>query len=195
MHISRFVKAILYLAVTVLLLVLSASLQMAMHTEGGLENAYFRSSAYIFITAVACLGTAIYSYKAFTKRHSEHKADSLFFFLTGLLLTVSALGVLVFFGGLSSPFGQTGYTAANVNILLMTLIPLPFFIRGAVLAFSTHSESRAQRGGILLACGIVAAAYIAALAGGAMMRMVNYQTDSSYSAGAVNQADEDSQVA
>ncbi len=180
MKISRFLKTILYLVLTAILLGISTSLQLAFHRQESLAAAYFQSNLYLFIMAAACLGTAVYSYRAYTRRHREHAADSLFLLLLGIVLMVAAVLTMVSFGGLGEEFTKTGYTAANVNIVLMSALPLPFLIRAIVLAVSCGRHEPSRRTPALIACGVVAAAYVLCLALGGMMRMVRYDPQSPY---------------
>lgn len=180
MKISRYAKSLVYIIFTLIFLALSTYFQVAMH-KNGLENVYFKSDFYIFITAIACIGTAVYSYRSFTKRHREHAGDSLFLFIVGLALVAAAVFDIVNFGGLGDTFDVSGYTAANLNIVLMTVMPVPFFIRGLCLALSKREDNRTLRGAALAFCAFAAAAYILSIAFGGMMRMVNYSGSSSES--------------
>ena len=62
MNISRFAKSIAYLAAAALLLLLSVIFQVGMHSEGGPEASYFRSNTFLFVVAIGCIGTGVYSY-------------------------------------------------------------------------------------------------------------------------------------
>lgn len=181
MKISRFLKTILYLVLTAILLGVSTSLQLAFHRQEGLANAYFQSNLYLFIMAAVCLGTAVYSYRAYTRRHREHAVDSLFLLLIGIVLMIAAILTMVNFGGLDEEFTEAGCTAANVNIVLMSALPLPFLIRSIILAFSCGQYEPSRRTPALIACGVVTVAYVLCLALGGMMRMVRYEPASSYS--------------
>lgn len=180
MTISRYAKSIVYMMFALLFLALSTCFQVAMHKDG-LESVYFTSNLYLFVAAVACTGTAVYSYRSFTRRHREHAGDSLFLLIFGLLFLTAAVFNIVSFGGLGDTFTESGYTAANLNIVLMTAMPAPFCVRGWVLALSGREEKRSARGPALLVCAIVTAAYILSVAGGGMMRMVRYDGSSSES--------------
>lgn len=172
MKISRFVKSICYLCLTAVLLAVSTSVQLSMRREGGLESAYFMSNTYLFITAIVLLGTAVYSYRSYTRRHREHVRDSLFLLVMGLATMVAALVGWVGFGGLGEDFAETGYTAANLNVIVMTLLPLPPLIRAFLLAYSRENRRRRVS---LIACTIVAAVYAVIIAAGGMLRMVYYE--------------------
>lgn len=174
MTISRFAKSIAYLAAAALLLLLSVIFQVGMHNEGGPETSYFRSNTFLFVVAIACIGTGVYSYIGYVRRHREHALDSLFLLLIGLVLLVSCILVFLNFGGLIGSFDQEGYTAVNINIIVLTVLPLPFLIRGLVLAFSTREDSRARRLGVQIAALLIIAGFVLSLAVGGTMRTMQY---------------------
>jgi len=181
MHISRFAKTVTYLVATALLLALAGWFQVGFHADVGPEEAYFRANTVLFWIAVACLGTAVYSYRAYTRRHREHAVDSLLLLVTGGLLLIAETAVLLLFGGLTTPFGQSGYTATNLQMLLLAVLPLPFFIRTVVLAFGRREISRpAARRGVRIACVTLAIAMAGLLVFGGLLRFVHYEQPSSY---------------
>lgn len=174
MNISRFGKAVAYLAATALLTVISVLLQLGMHREGGLESSYFQSNMVLFLAGAACTGTAVYSYRAYSRRHREHVWDSLFLLIVGLIYLIASVVMFFLFGGLGNEFSEGGYTAANINIVLLTVLPLPFLLRGIVLAVSTREASAARRFGAGLAALLVTLGFLLCVAMGGMMRMVRY---------------------
>ena len=178
MNISRFGKMWAYLAVTVILTAISTGLQLGMHKEGGLEPSYFQSNMVLFLVGIACTGTAVYSYRSYSRRYREHIWDSLFLLIVGLIYLMASIVMFFLFGGLGNEFTQGGYDAANINIVLLTLLPVPFLIRGILLALSTR-EARASR---RLTAGIAALAvtvgFVACVALGGMLRMVRYTEES-----------------
>ena len=179
MRISRFLKSILYLVLALALTVVSLLLQRGFQDAETLSAAYFQSDLYLFVMAAACLGTAVYSYRAYTSRHREHASESLFLLLVGIVLMIAAVVAVVGFGGLGEEFTEIGYTAANVNIVLTSALPLPFLIRAYVLTGSCCRHEPSRRLPALIACGVVTLVYLLGLAAGGMMRMVHYQGPSS----------------
>ncbi|HJD24091.1 MAG TPA: hypothetical protein H9694_08100 [Firmicutes bacterium] len=174
MHISRFLKTVLYAALALVLTFVSTMLQLGFQSPDTLSGAYFQSDLYLFVAAAACLGTAVYSYRAYTSRHREHTSDSLFLLIVGIALMIAAVVTVVSFGGLGEEFTQTGYTAANVNILLMTALPLPFLIRAFVLAASCGRHEPSRRIPAVVVCGVATLALILSIALGGMMRLIHY---------------------
>ena len=174
MKISRFAKAIMYLVATVGLLAISVYFQVGMHRKDGLEASYFGSMIYMYILAATFVGTAIYSYASYTRRHREHRMDSLFVLFVGLAVMTAAITTFVCYGGLQETFTESGYTAANLNMILLTAVPVPFLIRSIVLACTTHENSRARRLGVQVAALLVAVVMGVLIATGSMMKMVRY---------------------
>ncbi len=183
MNISRFAKSIAYLTGAALLLLLSVVFQIGMHSEAGPETSYFQSNTFLFVVAVACIGTGVYSYIGYVRRHREHALDSLFLLLVGLVFLIASILVFLNFGGLAGSFAEEGYTAVNINIVLLTVLPVPFLIRGMVLAFSTREDSRARRMGVQIAALLITAGLVLSLALGGMMRMMRYDASAAASDG------------
>ena len=175
MNITRFAKAITYAVLTALLLVLSGCFQAAMHTQGGLEEGYFRSVTFLFVTAAALLGIGAYTLLSYTRRHKEHRGDSLLFLLIGLALMVLVVVLVLQFGGLEGEFDEAGHTAANVVIIALTVLPVPFWLRTLVLACTLRDGGKSRRAAMLAAAGLLLAAFVILSATGVTMRMVRYE--------------------
>ncbi|MDD3693619.1 MAG: hypothetical protein PHX02_06945 [Oscillospiraceae bacterium] len=182
MGVSRFVKAILYLAAAALLLAVSVYFQHSMRTQGGLEAAYFRSCTYLYLVSFAIAGIGLYSYLSYSRKHREYAADSIFLLLLGLTLIFLSILNIIKFGGLYAPFGNEGFFAANVNIIVLSLMPLPFFVRGFILAISKEQgkPGRLKRAALIISA-LTAAVYIAAAVSGGIFRLVYFDTDHSFS--------------
>lgn len=174
MKISKFAKSIVYLVAGVILLALSLWFQASLHGEDGLETHYFQSDAYLFILAAVFMGVGAYSYMAYTRRMKEHRGDSLFLFVTGLVLMAVAVSAIVMYGGLEGSFDESGYTAANFNIVILTLTPLPCLLRGAVLAIGAGRSNPAGRLVVLIITGVVLLAMLVLAFSGNLMQMAQY---------------------
>ena len=174
MKITRLAKGIAYLVGAVILTSISVAMQAAMHTEGSVEENYFRSDGVLFLLAATVLGIGVYSWLAYTRRHKEHQRDSLFLILTGLALMLLTIFVVVNYGGMEGTFDQSGHTAVNLNIVLLSALPLPFLIRAVVLAVGAGEENASGRKGLLIACGMVTAALLLLMFTGGLMKMTSY---------------------
>lgn len=174
MNISRFAKAVAYECLTALLLVVSAIFQTAMHTKGQMEEAYVRSNVLLFLAAAVLLGVGVYSLMSYTRRHRQHVWDSVFFLVIGFVFMVAAVMTIVNFGGLEGTFTESGYTAMNVNVVLLTALPAPFWIRSVILACSTREKSAGKRIGVLAGAVALAAAMAVLIGTGHMLKIEKY---------------------
>ena len=174
MRITRFAKSIVYLVFTTGLFLLSVFFTAGIHNAEHLEQNYFRSTSYLFILAAVLIGGAIYSYQAYTRKFREHAWDSLLLLVTGLVLMGIVLFIILYYGGLEGTFTESGYTAANVNLVVLAVLPLPFFVRTAVLALSLQEPRRGRRLGVQIACVVLLAGIIVAFALGGLLGMVRY---------------------
>ena len=174
MNISRFAKAIAYECLTALLLVKSVLFQAAMHTEGQMEEAYVRSNVLLFLTAAVLLGVGVYSLMSYTRRHRQHVWDSVFFLVIGFAFMIAAVMTIVNFGGLEGTFTESGYTAMNVNVVLLTALPVPFWVRSVILACSTREKSVGKRIGVQAGFVVLAVAMAVLIGTGHMMKIEKY---------------------
>lgn len=174
MRITRFAKAIVYECFTALLIVLSFVFQNGLQNPEQMEIAYSRSNWFLFITAAVLLGVGVYSLMSYTSRHREHILDSVFFIVIGVFYMVAAMIVFLTYGGLEGTFTQSGYTAANINLVLLSALPAPFLVRTIVLVFSTREKSVARRTVVQIVCGLLAAALVALILTGRYMHMLTY---------------------
>mgnify|MGYP000935704329 CR=1 FL=1 len=189
MCVSRFVKAILYLAAAALLLAVSVYFQGSMRTQGGLETAYFRSCTYLYLVSFIIAGIGLYSYLSYSRKHREYAADSIFLLLFGLTLIFLSVLIIFKFGGLYSPFNNEGFIAANVNIVALSLMPLPFFIRGFTLALSKEQGKPKLKRAALILSTLIAALYIVVAVSGGIFRLVYFDTDHSFSSAHIQHDD------
>lgn len=183
MNISRFAKAVAYECLTAILFLISVFSQAVLHHEDGPEAGYFRCGLILFIAASTLLGVGVYSMMAYTWRHREHILDSVFLLAVGIVLMVAVITQVILYGGLEAPFDEAGYTAANIHIVLMAILPVPFLIRSIILAFSTR-EKGGKRLGVQIGAGALTLVLVVLAAIGPYMRFVHYEGDNaSISAG------------
>ena len=174
MRITRFAKAIAYECLTALLILLSFALQNGLQQTEQLEAAYGRSNLFLFIAAAVLLGVGVYSLMSYTSRHREHILDSIFFIVVGVFYMAAAMIVFLTYGGLEGTFTQSGYTAANINLVLLSALPVPFWVRTVVLVFSTREKSVGRRAGVQIICGLLAAVLVGLALTGRYMHMLTY---------------------
>lgn len=144
MKVTRFAKSIVYLVFTTGLFLLSVFFTTGIHNSEHLEQNYFRSTSYLFILAAVLIGGAIYSYQAYTRKYREHAWDSLLLLLTGLALMGTVLFIILYYGGLEGTFTESGYTAANVNIVVLAMLPRRFLCARRCLCYRCRSRGAAS---------------------------------------------------
>lgn len=179
MTLSRFVKSLLYTGAAAVLTALSVYYQQMLHAPQGPEEGYFAVHRVMFFVAVILMGVAVYSFMSYTRKQKRHRIDSLILLMTGVLLMAATLALWIGFGGVQEPFDSAGYTAVNIQIACLTVLPLPFWVRGLVLACTTHEDSRAKRLGAKLFSLAVAIVLVVLVAAGGVMRMMYYEDDGS----------------
>lgn len=173
MIVSRFAKTVVYLVGTAALMLLCACFVSPMYNPATLEAGYFRSTGFLFAAACVLIGVALYSWRAYTRRHREHFADSLLCLIVGAVYMVAAIAVFLLFGGLEGTFDESAYAAVNVNSVLLSVLPVPFLIRTIQLSLS-KGESRGRRIGAAVGAVLLMGLYVFFVASGRMLRTVNY---------------------
>ena len=92
----------------------------------------------------------------------------------GFMLVIFTVVNAMEFGGLEAPFDQRGYTAANLNITALSLMPLLFFARGFALSLTRTDKNRKLKMAALILCAVAAALFIIAAAFGGLFRFVYF---------------------
>jgi len=175
--ISRYFKAVVFQVTGLVLLVAAELIISSMRTQGNIEAGYFRSNTYLFITSIVLLGIGVYSTGAYYKTKQEHRADMIFFLLAGILLTVTSVVIFILYGGLEAPFDSSGFVAANVNITVVSILPVPFILRGLVLSLK-RAEGKNWLKVLSLALSLIAvAAFVFAIVFGDVFRLVYFKDD------------------
>ena len=172
MQISRWIKAVVYEALTALLLIAAVVVQTQFYTAAETVSVYIRVNLWMFLAAACLMGVGVYSYMSYSRRRAEHRMDSLFLLLTGLVLMGMVVFALVQYGGLAGHMTDSICTAVNITQVLLLALPVAFWVRSVVLAFSTREEKRGKRLGVQIASVLLAAAAIILLAAGRMMTLM-----------------------
>ena len=174
MTLSRFAKSLLYTIGAVIFGVLSVYYQGQLHAADGPESGYFAVHRIMFLLSVVLMGVGVYSFLSYTRRKKHHRSDSLMLLVTGMGLMAVTLALWIGFGGVQEPFDTTGYTAVNIQIVALTVLPIPFWIRGLVLACTTHEDNAKKRWAAKLASLAAAVMMVVVIACGGMMRMMYF---------------------
>ena len=168
MKITRFGKAVAYLAATAVLFVISVLLMRDIHNMESMVDAYLRSDFYLFILSAAFLGTAVYSYMAYTRRHREHRGDSLFLLILGIITMVTTIILVLQYGGLNENKLDSALAAVNLNLVLLSVIPAVFLVRAIVLAFTSEKG----KPGLLVASIVLLVIMVTGIVAGGLLNMV-----------------------
>ena len=172
MKITRSVKVIVYLVCALLMLAMSIWVQSRFHNSETMHAAYFFANAYLLIGGVVLTGVAAYSWGAYTRRHSEHVVDSLFLLVVGLLVLVSGLFSVLSFGGLSDVSDNRWISAVNLDIVFLSLFPIPFFGRSLVLCIKNEEALPVLRRGVPILCAGVIVLYVVLCCAGVFARYI-----------------------
>lgn len=186
MTLSRFAKSLLYTGAAAVLTVLSVYYQRMLHQKGGPAEGYFAIHRVLFFVSVVLMGIAVYSFLSYTRKQKRHRADSLMLLVTGVSLMAVTIALWIGFGGVQEPFDATGYMAVNIQITTLTVLPVPFWIRGLVLACTTHEDNKGKRLAAKLASLAVALLMAVLVAVGGMMRMMYYDETNAIEDDALN---------
>lgn len=176
MMVSRFAKSLLYTGLSAVLTVLAVVYQGKLHAEAGPEDGYFVVHRVMFLLAVVLMGVGVYSFLSYTRKRKHHRGDSLMLLLTGMGLMAVTLALWIGFGGVQEPFDATGYLAVNIQITVLTALPVPFWIRGLVLACTTHEENGKKRLVAKLCSLATAVLLLVLIATGGLMRMMYFDS-------------------
>lgn len=172
MKITKCVKAVAYAVLAACITALAVWTVAPLHNTVDLVTAYWRSDVLLFLTACSVLGVGVYSFFGYTRRHKAHRADSWFFITVGAALLVFAVIVICRFGGITEEnFDAAAAAALNLNIGAASVVPLPFLVRGWILA-CTARFSRRERTVSCVAMAVATAVYAAVIIGGQLMFQV-----------------------
>lgn len=171
---TNYLKSWLYTVGSVVMMGLSAYYHSLLQEDAGPESGYFAVHRMMFLLAVVLMGVGVYTYLSYTRKSRKHRADSLTLTLTGLGVLIVTLIIWIGYGGVQPPFDAEGYTAVNIQIVSLALIPLPFWVRGLVLGCSDEIEERGKRRTLKIASLVVALIMLTLIITGGMMGLLEY---------------------
>jgi len=167
MVITRFHKSAVYLSAAFILNIFGALLTAPLHKELTYESAYYKAVLFLFVCGCVFLAAALYSRRYLSKKDREHRRDTLFFFVFGLILLVGDMVLFFIYGGIAM---DPNYISANIAILSLALLPMPFLLRGIILAFSNDHKRRTITQ--IAACAL-AVLWVALIAAGLLLKTNN----------------------
>ena len=110
--------------------------------QNGPENAFFETLFFAFAIACVLIGGAAYAFLSYVRRHPTYRSDVILCGVTGLLLMVVALVCFLRYGGVSGAFDEEGYRIVNWCTVLLSVLPLPFFLRAGAAAIPAGPDRR-----------------------------------------------------
>ena len=177
MKITKSVKAVGYAVFAVCITLIAVWTVSPLHNTVDYVKAYWRSDVLLFAMACTVLGVGVYSFFGYTRRHKAHRVDSWFFMAVGALLLILSVAVILRFGGITEEnFDTTANAALNLNIGVASVVPLPFLVRGWVLACTTRF-TRQQRLVSVGAMMVATILYVAMVVGGRLLFQVTLLTE------------------
>lgn len=133
--------------------------------EGGLRAAEMT----LLVLGCIVLGVSVYGGRSFARRQKDLRADVWFGVAAGAALMIGWFVLFWGYGGLTAVTDTAGVRARNTAIIAMTLLPLPFLIRGAVLAFFSKDERRARRVTLCVIAGVCLLVYAGLILSGVLL--------------------------
>lgn len=161
---SRFARTWVFGALTAGVLWLSAWLQAAIHSEAGPEAGFHRAVTALLLLAFCLLGVGVYLRMTAARRQPALRREAWFGVATGGVLLCVMLVCFVMYGNLPDTFPEEGYTASNLLLILLALLPAPFVLRIDLLALPAGEEPRARQIAMRCAGVLLTIAYLVILA-------------------------------
>lgn len=160
---TRFARTWVYGIGTAGLIALSVWLQAQIHSTAGPETGFRRAVGALFLVAFCLVGGTVYLRLTAARERTELKREAWFGFAVGAVLLCVMVVCFVLYADLPDTFQREGYTAANLLIVVLSLLPLPFVVRTDTLALTTEDTPSRRRTARCVG-GAVTLLYIVSLA-------------------------------
>ena len=169
------ILTVLYAIVAALFLVLAVHFSNGMHNAECIEVSYFETQRLLW------LGGAVLFSAGWMVRKTR-PAEKWFLVLLGGALIAYTVTMFLLFGGLTTPFDETGYLVANIQLLVIHASALVCFIRALVANAALRDASARVRFGVRVLLAVVAIAAVCLIITGVGTRLVRYEqsSDASY---------------
>lgn len=169
---KQFVKSLLYAALTVGFLAFVVVYYSGVHKIDQIDVSYFRAQRVIFIIGAILLGIGI-------PLRKHQKADAWFLSLLGGALLAAFLLLFLSFGGITGAFDETGYAAANAQMVILDFAAIACFVRCAVLCGGLRDARSSQKWAARLTCVVLAVVMMCLIITGTGTRFARYD-DAAY---------------
>lgn len=178
MKISKCGCAAAYAATALMVTLFSVWACAPMYSSDDPVTAYLRSVILLFVAACTILGVGVYSLVTYARRHPEQRGESWFLLALGGVTLILAVVVIGRFGGMSDGnFGDSSYTAINLNLILFGLLPLPFWVRAVIAALGV--KTRSHRMAAWSAVAVAMVVFLAFVMSGRLLHTVRAAKSSS----------------
>lgn len=162
---SRFARTWIYGALAAGVMALCTWLQVEIHSEAGPEAGFHRTVTALFLLAFCLIGVGVYLRMTAARQRRELRREAWFGIATGLVLLGVMVVCFVMYGNLPDTFPQEGYTAANLLLVVLALLPAPFVARTDLLAWTVGEDEPPARHTVArCAGGVVTLSYLVILA-------------------------------
>ncbi len=174
MKVTKSGKSLFWAVISLLFMAVAVWIVAPLRVSQDIVSSYLGSCVRLFCVACCVLGTGVYSFIGFTRRHKAHRADTWFLLAIGLVLLVLSVIIILRFGGMMEEnFDDTANAAINLNIGICSTMPLPFAVRTWVLAAASRL-TKAQRTVAVSAAVAVAVVYIVLVFNGSLFGSVEH---------------------
>ena len=164
---SRFIKALVYAAMTVGFLVFVVVYHGGVHKIDQIDISYFQAQRLLFIIGAILVGIGI-------PLRKSQKADALFLSLLGGSLLIAFLILFLLFGGITGAFDAAGYAAANAQMVILDGAAIACLVRCAVLCGSLRDARPSQKWVARLICVLLAVIMMCLIITGYGTRFARY---------------------
>ena len=160
MKVTKSGKVVLWAIASILLMAVAVWIVSPLRVTDNIVSSYLGSCVRMFCIACCLLGTGVYSFIGYTRRHKEHRTDTWFLLAIGVVLMTLSVIIILRFGGMTEEnFDATSNAAINLNIGLCSVLPIPLLTRTWVLAAASRF-TKSQRAFAVIAALAAAVVYI-----------------------------------
>ncbi len=163
----RWLKALLYAAATVIFLIVLIAHYNGLHKIDQIDVSYFQTQRFLMIAGAVLLGIGISVRRLCL-------ADAWLLSLVGSGLLIAFFVMFVAFGGLSGPFDEVGYAAANAQMVILDAGMLACCVRCVVLSIGIGDTTPAKRWTVRAVCAALLITIVCLLVTGYGVRFARY---------------------
>lgn len=172
---KSFVKALTYELFSALLIGLSVWWQQAIRMDGNIEHGYRLAFFGCFLLACCVMAVAFTIRSLHLKELKPFKSEITFGIFFGIVLIVLMVINFFVYGGLSGSFEESGYTASNIMLLFLSVLPLVGLVYSLIYVLYSKDENASRKKLILFLCVALWVIYILLAVFGITFRTISYE--------------------